>query len=248
MRLHISLDPVAVARQARPGNDPDPVRVAVLAELGGADAIAIHLGEDRAQARERDVELLLATLRTGLALRIAAGPELVELAAGWRPSWVTLVPGPGVDAAPGEAALVEAARERGATSAAMERLRQAGVRTALRVEPEPDAIRAAADLGADAVELDTRRYAEAQGAEQWEQLLRLRRAAALGVSLDLGTHAAGGLTYENVAPVAAISDLEQISIGHSVASRALLVGMERAVRTMARLVGRAGRGGAPLLA
>jgi pyridoxine 5-phosphate synthase len=120
--------------------------------------------------------------------------------------------------------------------AAVERLRDAGIRTSLFIDPDADAVRASVEVGADAVELHTGEYANARGAARAEQLARLRRAAALGRSLGTAVHAGHGLTYENVSPVAAVEEIEELNIGHSIVSRAILVGFERAVREMAEIV------------
>ena len=130
---------------------------------------------------------------------------------------------------------------RGLLADALERLRGAGTRTSLFIDPEPEVVRISADLGADAVELHTGEYANTRGPEREEQLERVRRTAALAGSLGLAVHAGHGLTYQNVAPLAAIPEIEELNIGHSVVSHAVFVGMERAVREMAELI-RRGRG------
>jgi pyridoxine 5-phosphate synthase len=233
MRLHINIDHVATVRQARRTDEPDPVRAAVLAELGGADGITVHLREDRRHIQERDVRLLAATVRTGVNLELAAVDDVLAVATELRPMEATLVPEKREEVTTeGGLALGQADRSR--LAGAVVRLKEAGIRTSLFIDPEPAALHAAADLGADAVELHTGEFAERwkdrQGVD--EQVDRLRRAAALGVSLDLDVHAGHGLTYENVARVAAIEDIQELNIGHSVVSRAVFVGMERAVREM----------------
>jgi pyridoxine 5-phosphate synthase len=232
MRLHINIDHVATVRQARRTDEPDPVRAAVLAELGGADGITVHLREDRRHIQDRDVRLLMETVRTGVNLEIAATDAMFDIAFALEPMTVTLVPerreeittegGLDLDAPGGEVASI------------LPRLRDAAIRTSLFIDPEPRSIRAAADLGAHAVELHTGGYANEwrPGRGAPAPLDRLRRAAALARSLGLDVHAGHGLTYENVAPVAAIEDLEELNIGHSVISTAVLIGMERAVRRM----------------
>lgn len=241
MRLYINIDHVATVRQARRTDEPDPVRAAVLAELGGADGITVHLREDRRHIQDRDVELLLATSRTGVNLELAAVSDVVELAVAWRPMQATLVPERREEVTTEGGLAMDSARAASEVEVACRRLRSAGIRTSLFIDPEPDAIRASADIGVEAVELHTGEYANTRGRERADQLARLGRAASLGRSLGLGVHAGHGLTYENVAPVAAIADIEELNIGHSVVSRSVFVGLERAVREMKELVLRARR-------
>ncbi|MDH3297854.1 MAG: pyridoxine 5'-phosphate synthase [Gemmatimonadota bacterium] len=233
MRLFINIDHVATVREARKADEPDPVQAACLAELGGADGITVHLREDRRHINDRDAERLRSTIRTPLNLEIANTPQMRRIAIGLTPHQVTVVPEKreevttegGLDVADSpdlEAALVV--------------LAEAGIRTSLFIDPEPDAVRRSADLGAHAVELHTGEYANSRGAERTSQLQRLETAARLGRDLGLAVHAGHGLTYVNVIPVAAIAHCEELNIGHSVVSRALFVGMERAVREMKTLV------------
>ncbi len=234
MRLHINIDHVATVRQARRTDEPDPVRAAVLAELGGADGITVHLREDRRHIQERDVRLLAATVRTGVNLELAAVDEVLAIAAELRPMEATLVPEKREEVTTEGGLALEGAADRSRIARAVVRLKDAGIRTSLFVDPHPGSLHAAVDLGADAVELHTGEFAESwkdrRGVD--EQVDRLRQAAALGVSLGLDVHAGHGLTYENVGRVAALSDVQELNIGHSVISRALFVGMERAVLEM----------------
>lgn len=243
MRLYINVDHVATVREARRTDEPDPVRAAVLAELGGADGITVHLREDRRHVQERDVELLLATVRTCVNLELAAEEEVLALAERWRPLQATLVPERREEVTT-EGGLDLAPARHDRLGAAVRRLREAGIRTSLFIDPEEDAVRAAAELEAEAVELHTGEYANAAtAAARRAQLERLRVATRLAREAGLAVHAGHGLTYENVRPVAAIAECEELNIGHSVVSRAVLVGMERAVRTMKELVIGARRGG-----
>lgn len=239
MRLYVNIDHVATVRQARRTDEPDPVRAAVLAELGGADGITVHLREDRRHIQDRDVRLLLETVRSGINLEIAAEPTMVALAAEWQPMQVTVVPERRDEVTTeGGLALTDAGvAER--VERAVRELRAAAVRVALFVDPDEQAVRASAAMGVAAVELHTGEYANAVGAApRTDQCHRLRRVAALGRALGLDVHAGHGLTYENVRAVAAIADIEELNIGHSIVSRAVLVGMERAVREMADLIHR----------
>lgn len=236
MRLYINLDHVATVREARRTDEPDPVRSAVLAELGGAHGITVHLREDRRHIKERDVRLLLATVRTGVNLELALDEEVLALALEYRPMQATLVPERREEITT-EGGLDLGDGERGRRIAdALRRFGDAGVRTSLFIDPVESTIRAARELGADAVELHTGEYANACGAERTDQLQRLEGAAAAACAVGLAVHAGHGLTYENVVPVAAIPEIEELNIGHSIVSHAVLVGMERAVREMLQLV------------
>jgi pyridoxine 5-phosphate synthase len=164
---------------------------------------------------------------------------VLALAEAWRPMQATLVPERREEVTTEGGVALDSEAARRWIGAAVERLKDAGIRTSLFIDPEGDAVRASVDLGADAVELHTGEYAHARGAARSEQLARLRRAAALGRSLGTAVHAGHGLTYENVTPVAAVEEVEELNIGHSIVSRAVLVGIERAVREMADLLRRA---------
>ncbi len=241
MRLYINIDHVATVRQARGTDEPDPVRAAVLAELGGADGITVHLREDRRHIQDRDVRLLRETARTPINLELAAASEVLDLAVEWRPMQATLVPERREEVTTEGGLAMETEDARRVLGDAARRLADAGIRVSLFIDPDPAAVRASADLGVAAVELHTGEYALTTGAERQAQLGRLARAAALGRSLGLAVHAGHGLTYENVSPLAAVDEIEELNIGHSIVSRAVLVGMERAVREMAEIVRRARR-------
>ncbi len=243
MRLFVNIDHVATVRQARRTDEPDPVRAAVLVELGGADGITVHLREDRRHISDRDVRVLAATLRTPLNFELATVPEIVDLAVEVAPHQATLVPEKRTEVTTeGGLALTDAAvRDR--IAGCLDRLVAAGVRTSLFVDPVPAALDVSAELGADAVELHTGEYANARDASaRRHELDRLVAAARHGRDLGLDVHAGHGLTYENVGPVAAVEEIEELNIGHSIVSRAVLVGMESAVRDMAAILRRA-RGG-----
>jgi pyridoxine 5-phosphate synthase len=240
LRLYVNIDHVATVRQARGTDEPDPVRAAVLAELGGADGITIHLREDRRHIQDRDVRLLMETARTVTNLELAAASDVIALAEEWRPHQATLVPERREEVTT-EGGLTFTVATRGGLGDAVRRLKAAGIRTSLFIDPDPESVRASLDLGAEAIELHTGEYANTRGAERQEQLGRLRRASALGRSLGLAVHAGHGLTYENVTPVAAIEEIEELNIGHSIISRAVFTGLERAVADMAAIVRRARR-------
>lgn len=240
MRLHINIDHVATVRQARRTDEPDPVRAAVLAELGGADGITVHLREDRRHIQDRDVHLLMQTVRTGVNLELAATGDVLPIALELRPMTATLVPEKREEITTEGGLNVEG---NAAVDDAVKALRAARVRTSLFIDPSELTVRAAAALGVEAVELHTGEYAEAyktlhRGGRRAvaAEVERLSQAAALARSLGMAVHAGHGLTYENVAPVAAIAEIEELNIGHSVISRALFTGIERAVREMKDIV------------
>lgn len=239
MRLYINVDHVATVRQARQTDEPAPARAAVLAELGGADGITVHLREDRRHIQDRDVELLLRTVRTVVNLELAVGEGILSLAEEWAPHQATLVPEKRQEITT-EGGLDVGPRSADGIARALERLHGCGVRTSLFIDPDLEAVRAAAELGPRAVELHTGEYANARTAPEVDtQLQRLTAAAELARDLGLAVHAGHGLTYENVMPVAAIPDCEELNIGHSVVSRAVFTGLERAVRDMKELILRA---------
>ena len=238
LRVFINIDHVATVRQARRTDEPDPVRGAVLAELGGADGITVHLREDRRHIQGRDVRLLAQTLRTPLNLELAAESEVVDIACELRPHQVTLVPEKREEVTT-EGGLDLSGSKEEATRRAVGRLSEEGIRTSLFIDPDDASIRASMGLGVDAVELHTGEYANASREDRGRQLGRLDRAASLARKLGLAVHAGHGLTYENVTPVAAIPELEELNIGHSVVSRAVFTGLEAAVREMVKVVRRA---------
>jgi pyridoxine 5-phosphate synthase len=239
MRLYVNIDHVATVREARRTDEPDPVRAAVLAELGGADGITVHLREDRRHIHDRDVRLLAGTIRTVLNLELATAPDIVDLACELRPHQATLVPERREEITTEGGLGLDGTERRDRLVPVLARLRDAGVRTSLFIDPDEDAVEIARELEADAIELHTGRYAHARGADVTVEVERLMRAAARGRELGLAVHAGHGLTYENVTPVAAIRDLEELNIGHSIVARAVLVGLERAVREMAERLRRA---------
>ena len=239
MRLYVNVDHVATVRQARMTDEPDPVRAALMTEHAGADGITVHLREDRRHIQDRDVDLLMNMATTPVNLEVAAVEEMLTLACAWRPAQVTIVPEKREEVTTeGGIALCtnEAFRS---VADATRHLKQEGIRTSLFVDPDPDVIRVSADLGVEAIELHTGEYANASSSERMQQLRRLAKAATLARSLGLAVHAGHGLTYDNVTEVAAISELEELNIGHSIISRAVLVGIERAVREMSDLIRRA---------
>ena len=239
MRLYVNVDHVATVRQARMTDEPDPVQAALLTEVAGADGITVHLREDRRHIQDQDVALLMDAARTPVNLEIAAVEEMLALACAWRPAQVTIVPEKREEVTT-EGGLALGTNEVARSVAdAAKRLQDEGIRASLFIDPDSDVVRASADFGVEAIEVHTGEYANASGSEKTEQLRRLAEAATLARSLGLSVHAGHGLTYENVTQVAAISELEELNIGHSIISRSVFVGIEQAVREMADLIRRA---------
>ncbi|GIW39713.1 MAG: pyridoxine 5'-phosphate synthase [Candidatus Binatia bacterium] len=230
IRLGVNIDHVATVRQARRSTYPDILTAAALAERGGADGITVHLREDRRHIQDADVDALRRNVRTKLNLEMAPVPEMVEKACSVRPDDVCLVPERREELTTEGGLDVVGQRE--LLREVLRRLRATGIRVSLFVDPVPDQIRAARELEAEAVELHTGAYAEASGEQRRHELERLRRAAAEARRLGLEVHAGHGLNLENVRPVAAIPEVVELNIGHSIVARALFVGLEEAVREM----------------
>jgi pyridoxine 5-phosphate synthase len=227
-RLYINIDHVATLRQARRGSEPDPIAAARLCERSGADGITAHLREDRRHIQDVDVERLATTVTTVLNLEMACTDEMLEIAARLRPHQVTLVPERrqeittegGLDVAHNPDRLREG----------IARLNEQGIRTSLFIAPHLEAVEQSRKLGAIAIELHTGQYANCDNDPQ--TLTALQDAARLGAELGLAVHAGHGLTVGNVQPVAAIPEIEELNIGHSVISRAIFAGLEEAVREL----------------
>jgi pyridoxine 5-phosphate synthase len=232
-RLIVNVDHVATLRQARAGVEPDPVAAAAVALLGGADGIVVHLREDRRHIQDRDLRLLRQTLHDRLVLEMAATHEMQKIALEVRPDSVTLVPERRAELTT-EGGL-DVVRQVAALGDVVRALGDAGIRSCLFVAPDLEQVKAAHRLGAKAVEIHAGNYADA-GRQPSAELERLRDAARLARKLGLEVGVGHGLHYRNVAPVAAIEEFEEFSIGHSILARALLVGLERAVAEMKRLV------------
>jgi pyridoxine 5-phosphate synthase len=236
-RLGVNIDHVATLRQARGGQEPDPIWAAALAELGGADGITIHLREDRRHIQDRDLRLLRQTVQVRLNLELAADRAIVDLALEIRPDQVTLVPERREELTTEGGLDVLAHSDR--IAEAVKRCKSAGIEVALFLDPETPQIEAGLGLGVDAIELHTGRYANsAEGALRKHELDALRGAADLIVAKRVELHAGHGLNYRNVQSVAWLRQMAELNIGHSIVSRALFVGMERAVREMKECIDR----------
>jgi len=233
--LCINIDHVATVRQARGTAEPDPVTAAGIVEMAGADGIVVHLREDRRHIQDRDVRLLRQTIKTRLTLEMAATEEMTGIASDIKPDIVTLVP-EGREELTTEGGLDVVTLEKPLTET-VTRLHDANIPVSLFVDPERDQIVAAKQTGADCIEIHTGLYADAPSSNiqdsEFEKIVVMARAA---MDLDLRVHAGHGLNYRNTARLAAVSEIQEFSIGHAVIGRAVLVGLERAVREMLSLV------------
>ena len=235
IRLGVNIDHVATIRQARRAKEPDPVAAAVLATLGGADGITIHLREDRRHIQDRDVELLRQTVTTRLNLEMANVDEIVAMALRIKPDEATLVPEKRQELTT-EGGLDLLANE-ARTGSVVSRLLDGGIHVSLFIDPDLAQIDLAKKLRADAIEFQTASYSEATGsAATARELKRLEAATAHATTLGLHIHMGHGLDYQNVRPIVRIPGIEELNIGHSIVSRSVLVGMERAVREMKQVM------------
>ena len=233
--LGVNIDHVATIRQARRASEPDPVQAAVLAELGGADAITIHLREDRRHIQDRDVRILRETVRLRLNLEMAVSDEITRIALQTLPEQATLVPErrEEVTTEGGLDVITHAQR----IKQCADQLTGAGILVSLFIDPDIEQVRKTRELNIPAVELHTGAYAEARTPQaRLAELDRLREAGLYAVSQGLILNMGHGLTYDNVRPVARLHGVHELNIGHSIISRAVLVGLERAVREMKQLV------------
>jgi len=234
-KLSVNIDHVATIRQARLGKDPDPIFAAVLVELAGAHGITTHLREDRRHIQDRDVQLLREILHINLNLEMAATNEMIDIAAAIKPNMVTLVPEKraelttegGLDAAK----LIHPLKE------AVAKLHKQKIPVSLFIDPIQQQVYAARTIGADYIELHTGKYCEVFGAdEENEQYQLLAEAAVQARDIGLKVNAGHGLNYQNISRIVAINEIQEFSIGHSIISRAVLVGLDQAVREMLQLI------------
>ncbi len=234
-RLSVNIDHIATIRQARRGSEPDPVAAAVLAELAGADGIIAHLREDRRHIQDRDLRLLRETVQTKLNLEMAATEEMQRIALEVKPEITTLVPEKREELTT-EGGL-EVASRTDFMKSYISRLQKGGIAVSLFIDPDDNQIAAARKSGADWVEIHTGAYANAKTEEdRRREFEKITEAAKLAGSLGLRVGAGHGLNYVNVRKIARIPEVEELNIGHSIISRAALVGMERAVREMKALL------------
>ena len=232
--LGVNIDHVATLRQARRAHYPDPVHAALQAEMAGADSITLHLREDRRHIQDRDVQVMRGALKTRMNLEMAVTEEMIRIAANIKPQDCCLVPESrqevttegGLNVAGQSARIADAVAALGA----------AGIRVSLFIDPDSAQIEAARRAGAPVIELHTGAYAEAQGAAQAREFERLRNAAKLAASLGLIVNAGHGLHYHNVEPIAAVVEIVELNIGHSIIARAVFDGLPQAVRDMKELM------------
>lgn len=233
--LGVNIDHVATVRQARRTDEPDPVWAAVEAELGGADGITFHLREDRRHINDRDARLLRETVAVKLNMEMSTVDEIVDIAAGLKPDQCTLVPERREELTT-EGGL-DVVRLRARVAKAVARLRDTGITVSAFIEPIPEQIETSADAGFHAVELWTGAYAHAKTRQQRDAALNdLRVGIETGRRVGLEVHGGHGLTYRNIAPIAALTGFGEFNIGHSIVARAVFVGMREAVREMKQLL------------
>ncbi|WP_254507067.1 pyridoxine 5'-phosphate synthase [Anatilimnocola floriformis] len=232
--LGVNIDHVATIRQARKTYEPDPVAAAVLAELAGADVITVHLREDRRHIQDRDVRVLRETVQVKLNLELSVTPEIVDIACQVKPQQATVVPEKREEVTT-EGGL-DVVGNFDAVRRTVEQLQAAGIFVSLFLDPDPRQIEAGKKLGCEAVELHTGQYALTSGLAREKELAALVAAGKQIRELGMLLHAGHGLNYQSVIPVARIPEMRELNIGHSIVSRAVLVGLERAVREMKELV------------
>ena len=234
-RLGVNIDHVATIRQARGGMEPDPVAAAVIAELAGADGITVHLREDRRHIQDRDLKLLRQTVQTKLNLEMAATAEMVTMALSVKPSMCTLVPEKRQELTTEGGLDVRLHME--TITEVVDKLQDGGIMVSLFIDPDPDQVKAADKVGADYIEIHTGAFAEARDWKRVEdELGKIGNAVKLAAKLGLGVNAGHGLNYTNIRKISTVGGIEEYNIGHSIISRAVLVGLDRAVHDMVDLI------------
>jgi len=235
MRLSINIDHVATLREARGGVEPDPVTAALLCELSGADGIVCHLREDRRHINDRDLRLLRDCIKTKLDLEMAATEEIIKIAVATLPDLATFVPERREELTT-EGGLDVHGQKRYLRDV-VEELHRHDIDVSMFIDPVPKQIEACRDVGADKIEIHTGEYANARSERQQHELLEeIRKTAQLARELGLGVNAGHGLHYLNILPIRGIPEVEEVSIGHAILSRAIFVGIDRAVKEMLALV------------
>jgi pyridoxine 5-phosphate synthase len=234
LRLGVNIDHVATVRNARGGKVPDPLRAAAIAAAAGADGITAHLREDRRHIVDADIDGLMRELKIPLNFEMAATPEMVGIATRHRPHAACLVPEKREERTT-EGGL-DAAGQHNHLKPMVARLKDAGIRVSLFIEADPRQLEAAVTLGAPVVELHTGRYCELEGAAKTAELARLQKGAALCGKLGLECHMGHGLSYGDVAPIAAIPEVRELNIGHFLVGEAIFVGLDAAIREMRRIM------------
>lgn len=234
MLLCVNVDHVATIRQARKGIDPDPVMAATLAILGGADGITIHLREDRRHIQDRDLKMLREFVPVELNLEMAATKEMISIAARIKPDLVTLVPEKRQELTT-EGGLHVGSQKKNILEA-IKKIKGAGIPVSLFINPDSGDIAMSKEVGSDMVEIHTGMYANAKGKNKESELARVINSVKQALDIELKVNAGHGLNYFNVSKVASIHGLRGLYIGHSIVSRAVLIGMEKAVREMKKLI------------
>lgn len=241
MRLAVNIDHIATIREARKSDEPDPVAAAIICELAGAQGITVHLRGDRRHIQDRDVEVLKRTVTTHLNIEMAASPEMARTAQTIKPHQVTLVP-ERRDELTTEGGL-DVVLHSGNIDKTIRQLLDAGMDVSVFVDPDLEQLRHCQKLRAPKVEINTGKYAEAwkHGGNWAAELEKVATAAKAARKMGLGVLAGHGLDYRNIDSIAALTDIEELNIGHSIVARAALVGLDRAVREMIELMGREAR-------
>ncbi|MBI1805926.1 MAG: pyridoxine 5'-phosphate synthase [Ignavibacteria bacterium] len=237
MRLSINIDHIATLRNARGGTEPDPITAAHIVERASADGIVCHLREDRRHIRDDDVKRLREEISVKLDLEMAATPEIVALALKIKPDLVTLVPEKRKELTT-EGGL-NVVRLQASLKKVVDRFHDRGIPVSLFVDPKREQLDASRVIGAEMIEIHTGEYAEARSASSRKNRLnQIQQIAMYGKTIGLGVNAGHGLDYENIAPIAATREIEEVSIGHAIIVRAVFVGLEKAVREMVEMVRR----------
>ncbi len=240
MRLCVNIDHYATMREARGGIEPDPVTAAHLCELHGAEGIVCHLREDRRHINDRDLRLLRETVKTSLDLEMAVTEEILAICVETLPELATFVPEKRQELTT-EGGL-DVLSDQNRLADAISLLHQHDIEVSLFIDPVEAHVRAANELGADAIEIHTGEYSLARSLEEWKHHLhRIRDTAVLAAELGLGVHAGHGLNYQNLAAVAVIPEIEEVSVGHALVARAMFVGLPKAVEDMVAIIRACGR-------
>jgi pyridoxine 5-phosphate synthase len=234
-KLCVNVDHIATIREARKTNEPDPIHAAVLAELGGADGITIHLREDRRHIQDRDLRLMREIVKTKLNLEMAATGEMVNIALDVKPDQVSLVPEKreevttegGLDVLAQKAYLADVTKK----------LQGAGIPVSFFIDPDFYQVKAAKETGAVSIEINTGKYSEMKTEDEIvEELEKIKRAASQAASMGFRVYAGHGLTYKNILNILPVEEIEEFNIGHNIVARASMIGMEEAVREMVRVI------------
>ena len=234
MRLAVNIDHIATVREARKGREPEPVAAALVAEMAGAQGITVHLRSDRRHIKDRDLEMLRQAIATKLNVEMAVTAEMARIALHVRPDQVTLVP-----ERPQELTTeggLDVVAQRDAVADFVRQMHAASIRVSIFLDPDVEQVQQAKAAGADAVEINTGRYADAADPARPGELARIVDSARAAARLGVEVLAGHGLNYTNVIPIASVTDIAELNIGHSIVSRAAIVGMDRAVRDMVALL------------